>query len=178
MADAELHGLLAEFEGAEALRQAVVRMRTAGYRRMDAFSPYAVDGMGRALGLGWNWVPWMALAGGAGGVAIGYGLQYYLSVIDYPLNIGGRPLHSWPAFLPIAFETAILGAALAAVAGLLLFSGLPRLHHPVFNAPDFRRATQNGFFLLIEAADSRFDRQRTRRLLQAYGAQQVTDVEA
>jgi hypothetical protein len=176
MSDSELYGLLAEFEGHDQLQAGARSMRAAGYRRMDSFSPYAVEDMDTAVPMGFNWIPLMALAGGMAGGGIGYGLQYYMMVIDYPVNVGGRPLHSWPAFIPLAFETAILGAVLAAVVGLLLLSGLPRLHHPVFNAPDMRRATQDGFFLLIEAQDSRFEAHRTRRLLQAYGARKVTDV--
>lgn len=175
MAD-ERYGLLGEFEDPDVLTAAVRRMRAAGYRRLDAFSPYPVDGLAQALGRRWNWVPLLTVGGGLTGAVAGYLLQYWVSVIQYPLNVGGRPLHSWPAFIPITFETALLGAAGAAGLGMLALNRLPQPHHPLFNVPAFARVSQDGFFLLVEARDMLFDAQGTQRLLLGLGARRVHDV--
>ena len=126
-----------------------------GYRNVEAYAPFSVEGLAEALGFARNRVALITLLGGILGGAGIYFLQWYSAVIDYPINIGGRPLHSWPAFIPATFECTVLGAALAAFFGMLILNGLPRLHHPVFNAPDFDLATRNRFFLCIEAADGR-----------------------
>jgi|SRR5688500_17584758 hypothetical protein len=172
----ECYGLLGEFEDPDVLTAAARRLRAAGYRRLDAFSPYPVDGLAEALGQRRNWVPLLTLVGGLAGAAAGYFLQYWVAVIQYPMNVGGRPLHSWPAFIPITFETAILGAAAAAGLGMLALNRLPQPHHPLFNVPAFAHASQDGFFLLVEARDNLFDAQRTQRLLLGLGARRVHDV--
>lgn len=170
-----LYGLLAEFDDAEALLRAARAAYAAGYRRMDAYSPYPIEELAEALGFHENRLPLVVLAGGLAGAVGGYGLQVYLNVINYPINVGGRPLHSWPAFIPVTFETAILGAALAAIFGMLALNGLPMPYHPVFNIGRFLEATRDAFFLAIEAGDPRFDRHATRAFLLAQGAREVFD---
>lgn len=171
-----LYGLMAEFAGPDALLAASRRAYEAGHRRMDAYSPFPVDGLADALGHRGFRLPYVVLAGGVLGGLIGYGMQWYSAVIDYPLNVGGRPLHSWPAFIPITFEMGILVASLAAVVGMLALNGLPEPYHPVFSVPGFELATRNRFFLVIEAADPRFDREGTRRFLEDLGAGSVSEV--
>src|SRR5262245_36126374 len=146
-------GLLAEFETPDALLAAVRAARQAGYRRMDAYTPMPVEGLAEALGFHSTRLPWVIFLGGLGGCVGGYFMQYYAAALDYPLNIGGRPLNSWPAFLPVTFELTVLIAALAAVLGLLALNGLPMPYHPVFHVPRFALATQDRFFLLIAATD-------------------------
>jgi hypothetical protein len=168
-----LYGLLAEFETGDALVAATRAAHAAGYRRMDAYSPYPLEDLAEALGFRENRIPLVVGLGGVAGAVGGYGLQVFLNVINYPLNVGGRPLHSWPSFIPITFETTILGAALAAIFGLLALNGLPMPYHPVFNVQRFLDASRDAFFLAIEAADPRFDRQGTRDFLLAQGAREV-----
>jgi hypothetical protein len=172
----ELYGLLAEFDDPDLLARAARHLRRLGYRRVEAYSPYPLEELPEALGLGRTWIGLVVLVGGMLGGAAGYALQVYVSVVAYPLNVGGRPLHSWPAFVPVTFEMAILGAAAAAVLGMLFMNGLPRPHHPLFNVPDFARASQDGFFLAVEATDPRFDLRKTRVVLQAAGALSVSEV--
>jgi hypothetical protein len=162
----KLYGLLAEFATADALLAAANRMREAGYRQLEAYAPFAVDGLAEAVGFRRNRVPMITLLGGIAGGAGTYFLQWYAAVVDYPINVGGRPLHSWPSFLPPTFEITILGAALAAVFGMLIANGLPRLRHPLFEVPEFDLATRNRFFLLLPASDPAFDDAADRRLLQ------------
>jgi hypothetical protein len=172
-----LYGLLAEFNDAEALVEATRAAYAAGYRRMDAYSPYPIEELSEALGFHENRIPLVVLLGGLAGAVGGYGLQFYLNVIDYPLNVGERPLHSWPSFIPVTFETTILGAALAAILGMLALNGLPMPYHPVFNVQRFLEASRDAFFLAIEAGDPRFDRQATRAFLRSLpGARDVVDV--
>ena len=172
-----LYGLMAEFRTPGELVAAAHKARQAGYQKMDGYSPFPIEELAEALGFHYNRLPWLVLAGGITGAVVGYGLQYWTSVIAYPLNVGGRPLHSWPSFIPPTFETTILFAALAAVLGMLALNGLPMPHHPVFNAPRFALATRDAFFLCIEADDPRFDREQTRRFLESLGARQVSEVE-
>lgn len=160
-----LYGLLAEFSSAETLLAAVRRARENGCRQIDAYSPLPIEGMPEALRFTRNGVPALAFGGGLLGGLGTYFLQWYTAVHDYPLNIGGRPLHSWPAFIPATFELAVLGAALAAVLGMLLASGLPRLRHPLFDAPQFDLASRNRFFLLLPATDPTFHVGRSRQFL-------------
>jgi hypothetical protein len=172
------YGVIAEFENPTDVVAAARRAHDEGYRRMDAYSPYPIEALSEAVGHGRNWLPLIVLVGGIVGLVGGYGLQYYLSVINYPLNVGGKPLHSWPAFIPITFETTVLGAALAAIFGMLALNGLPEPYHPVFNAPNFALATRDRFFLVIESRDPKFDRARTSDFLRGLeGAREVTDVE-
>jgi hypothetical protein len=173
---APIYGVLAEFDTPDALVAAVRQARDAGYRKMDAYTPFPVEELTEALELGRTWVPSIVLVGGILGALLGYSLQYYISVIDYPINIGGRPLHSWPSFIPVAFETTILGAALSAVLGMLALNGLPMPYHPVFNAPRFALASRNRFFLCIESRDPKFDREETQRFLENLDPRGVSEV--
>lgn len=168
---------MAEFENSQDLVNAARQARAAGYRRMDAYTPFPVEGLAEALQLGSTRVPFIVLIGGIIGAVLGYGMQYYLSAVDYPLNIGGRPYHSWPAFIPVTFEMTILVAGLFAVLGMLALNGLPMPYHPVFNVPRFALATRDRFFLCIEATDPLFDREETRRFLERLLPRVVTEVE-
>src|SRR5437762_2688076 len=161
-----MYGLIAEFDNPEALVGAAHRAFAEGFRRMDAYSPFPVDGLAEAIGFHRTRVPLIVLIGGILGCAGGFWLQYWVSVIDYPINIGGRPLNSWPSFIPVTFELTILLAALAAVCGMLGLNGLPMPYHPLFNVPRFAQASRDRFFLCIEARDPRFDRETTRRFLE------------
>lgn len=171
-------GLLASFDGAEPLLGAVRELRARGYRCLDAYTPFPVEGLPQALGLRRSRMPLVMLAGGLVGGVGAYLLQWWTAVVDYPINVGGRPLHAWPAFIPVTFEMTILFAALAGVAALFLRCGLPRLHHPLFDIPDFTLATRNRFFLAIEAQDGCFDRHRTARTLRELGALRVMELPA
>lgn len=177
MTATRFYGLLAEFEAPEDLVSAAERAYADGYRHMDAHTPFPVHGLADAIGFHTNRVPLLVLIGGILGAGVGFFSQYWASVIDYPINVGGRPLNSWPAFIPITFEVTILVAALTAVLGMLALNGLPQPYHPVFNAPRFALATRDRFFLCIEAADPRFDPVATRAFLEGLGAKEVTDVE-
>ena len=160
-----IYGLLAEFRDADALVAAATKARDAGYARVDAYAPFSVPGLPEAVGFRRDNVALVTLIGGlVGGVGI-YFLQWYSAVIDYPIISGGRPLNSWPAFIPATFECTVLGAALFAFFGYLIMNGLPRLHHPIFNAREFDLATRNRFFLCVEANDPRFERAGTERFL-------------
>ncbi len=175
---APLYGLIAEFRSAEDLLRAARRAREEGYQELEAYAPYAVEGLAEAVGFKRNRVPAMVLAGGIVGGLGGYFLQWYSAVIDYPINVGGRPLHSWPSFIPATFELVILGAALAAVVGMLIANGLPRLRHPVFNAPDFEQATRNRFFLCLPARDPRFEAKGCKAFLRSLQPLSVAEVPA
>jgi hypothetical protein len=156
------HGWLTRFEGADALLLAVYELRGIGYTRLEAYTPHAVEGLADALGPVRNRIPLLVLLGGLFGGVGTLGLQYYSAVIDYPINVGGRPDASWPAFVPAALEMSILFAVLAGVVGLLAANGLPRLHHPLFDLPCFELASRDGFFLWLRADDPRFDAQQAR----------------
>lgn len=172
-----LYGIIAEFESAEELLHAAKRAREAGYTQMDAYSPFPVHGLSEAIGFEDHKLPWTVFFAGVVGAIAGFSLQYYISVVDYPLNIGGRPFLSWPSFIPVTFETTVLFAAFGAFIGMLAFNGLPQPYHPVFNAPRFERASQDRFFLCIEAKDPLFDRTKTRQFLENLGARLVSEVE-
>lgn len=172
----EIYGILAEYDDARALVRAARKAREAGYRRLDAYSPYPVQGLARAIGFRRTYLSTIVLGGGIAGGLIGFSMQYWITVVDYPLNVGGRPLNSWPAFMPVTFELTILVAAFAAVLGMLALNGLPRPHHPLFAMPNFHRASRDGFFLCIEARDQQFDASRVRQLLAATGAREISDV--
>jgi hypothetical protein len=177
MATTRLYGLLAEFDAPEDLVSAAERAYADGYRRLDAYTPFPVHGLAEAIGFHTNRLPLLVLIGGILGAGAGFFSQYWAAVIDYPLNVGGRPFNSWPAFVPITFEVTILVAALTAVLGMLALNGLPQPYHPVFNAPRFALATRDRFFLCIEATDPRFDPEATRMFMEGLGAKEVTDVE-
>jgi len=173
-----IYGLMAEFENSEDLLRAAQCAHDAGYRRMDAFSHFPVDGLADAVGFRSTRVPLICLIGGLIGCAGGFYLQYWPNVIGYPLNIGGKPYNSWPNFIPITFEMTILCAGLATVFGMLALNGLPTPYHPVFNTPSFELATRNRFFLCIKARDPKFDLQKTKEFMGTLKAREVTEIES
>jgi len=160
-------GLMAEFATADALLDAARAAHAAGYRQAEAYAPFPVDGLAEAVGFTGSRVPFFTFVGGAVGGIGGYLMQWYAAVVDFPENIGGRSLHSWPMFVPVTFETTILGAALAAFFGVLAANRLPRLAHPIFDAPDFDLASRNRFFLCLRCDDPAFDAARAAALLDA-----------
>jgi Alternative complex III, ActD subunit len=172
-----VYGLLAEFRDANELVGAAARAHEAGYRRLDAFTPFPVEGLAEIIGFHERKLPMLVLAGGIAGALTGFGLQYWVSVMAYPLNVGGRPLNSWPSFVPVTFEMTILFAAFTAVLGMLGLNGLPMPYHPVFNAPRFALASRDRFFLLIEARDPKFDGEATARFLRSLDASEVVELE-
>ncbi len=153
---ARLHGIVAAFDRPEALAEAVEAARRAGYTRLDAFSPFPLRNVAHALGEHPRALPWIAALAGLAGAAVQYGSQVWMNAVDYPLNVGGRPLHSWPAFIPATIIVAILWAGTAAILAFLFTAGLPRLSHPVFAVPGFERASEDRFFLMIGADDPLF----------------------
>lgn len=177
MKNPPIFGYLAEFTTPEALIEATHQAHEAGYRKMDAYTPYPIEEVGHALGARGTRLPYIVLAGGILGAIGGYMLQYYASVIDYPLNIGGRPFHSWPSFIPATFETTVLLAAFAAVLGMLGLNGLPQPYHPVFGVPGFEAASRDRFFLQIEARDPKFDLEETRKFLENFHPERVSEIE-
>jgi len=177
MARRAFYGLLAEFDSVEDLLDAVHKARDAGYRRMDAFTPLPVEGLAEAVGFERTRLPLLVLCGGIFGGLFGFGLQYYGSVYSFSLNVGGKPLNSWPAFVPITFEMTILFAALSCVFGLLALNGLPTPYHPVFNVASFALASRDKFFLCIKARDPMFDREKTKEFLKSLKAREVADIE-
>jgi hypothetical protein len=170
-------GLMAEFMTAEALVHAAHETHKAGYRRIDAYSPFPVEELHEALHIHSTRLPLVVLLGGIFGALAGYGMQYWMSVIDYPLNIGGKPYHSWPSFIPVTFETTVLFAAFAAVFGMLALNGLPMPYHPVFNVEAFEHASRDRFFLCIMADDPKFDGEKTRHFLESFHPQSIAVVE-
>ena len=160
-----LYGLLAEFPSADSLCAAARHVRAHGYTRVEAYSPFAIEGLDEIVGADKGWIAPLTLLGGLLGGAGTYFLQWYAAVVDYPIDIGGRPLHSWPAFIPATFEITILGAALAAVVTMLVANGLPRLHHPLFEVEEFELASRNRFFLCLPARDPVFAPGPARDLL-------------
>lgn len=172
-----LYGLMAEFDAAEQLIAAAERCRAEGYRYVNAYTPFPVEGLAEALGFRRSSVPLITLIGGVGGGVGGFFMQYWMAAISYPQNIGGRSLNSWPMFIPVTFELAVLGAAVFAVLGMLALNKLPMPHHPVFNVPRFALASNDRFFLCVEAKDPKFDRTSTEKLLVSLKAHDVCEVE-
>ena len=172
------YGLMAEFDTPTAIVAAARRAYAEGYRRMDTYTPFPVEGLAEELHFHRTRVPLIVLLGGLTGCLGGYFLQYWIMAIYWPVNVGGRPLNSWPMFIPVTFELTVLLAALSAVLGMLALNGLPHPYHPVFNVPRFSLASQDRFFLCIEASDPRFDRSATRCFLESLAPQEVTDVES
>ena len=171
-----LYGLMAEFEDTAQLLNATRRARDEGYQCMEAYTPFPVAGLSELLGVRGRRLPLIVLVGGIVGGGGGLLLQWYSAAIDYPWNVGGRPFASWPNFIPIAFETTILVAAVSAVLGMLWLNGLPEPYHPVFNVPQFATASHDRFFLVIEADDPHFDREATREFLLGLGSVSVAEV--
>lgn len=173
-----LYGIMAQFEEPEQLLEAAQRAYSAGYREMDAYTPLPIDGLAEAVGFKRNWVSTIVLFGGLFGATGGFGLLWWISVIAYPHNVGGRPFNSWPAYIPITFECTVLLASLSSVIGMLALNKLPQPYHPVFNVPSFsERASLDRFFLCIEAKDPKFNRDTTRAFLETLGAEEVSEVE-
>lgn len=171
-----LYGLMAEFDTPEQILDASRRASEAGFRKLDAYTPFPVEGLHEAIRFDTR-LPMIVLLGGLAGALSGIGLQFFCEVIDYPKNIGGRPLFSWPAFIPATYELTILFAAFAAVIGMLVLNGLPMPYHPVFNVPQFRLASKDKFFLVIESDDPKFDAGRTREFLESLNPGGVFEVE-
>jgi len=173
----ERYGLLAEFDSPQTLLDAAHAARHAGYTKTDAFSPMPIHGLAEALGFEESIIPKVVLGGGITGLIAGYSLEYWTQVIAYPLNIGGRPLHSWVAYIPPAYETTILFAALSCFGCLLFLCGFPRPYHPVFNAPRFSMATSDRFFLLVKTNDPKFSLEGTQAFLHGLRATEVVSVD-
>lgn len=171
-------GLMAEFDREDLLVEGAARIHAMGYTKLDGYTPFPVHGLSEAIGRKRSKLPLMVLAGGIMGGTAGYLMQWFSSVIHYPVNIGGRPYHSWVAFLPITFECTVLFAALTAVFGMLALNGLPQPYHPVFNVKAFERASGSGFFLVVESRDQKFDLEKTRRDLEAVSPHAIYEVPA
>jgi hypothetical protein len=171
-----LYGVVAEFNDPQTLLDAAVAVRERGYTSIDAFSPFPIHGLAEAIGFHKSRLSLIVLAMGVLGGAGGFFMQWYANVVAYPLNIGGKPLNSWPAWIPITFECTILLAALGAVFGMLALNGLPMPYHPVFNVRRFDSASRDKFFLVIQARDPRFQLEEARGFLQTLGPREVTDV--
>jgi hypothetical protein len=171
-----IYGLMAEFETPTALVAAARAAREKGYRKLDAYSPFPIEELTGALHLHYNKLPLIVLLGGIIGGLAGYLLQYYVTVVYFPINIAGRPLHSWPSYIVITFETTILFASISAVLGMLALCGLPMPYHPTFNVPRFALASRNRFFLCIESRDPLFDRARTIEFLETLEPREVSEV--
>ncbi|MDH3745765.1 MAG: DUF3341 domain-containing protein [Acidobacteriota bacterium] len=167
---------MAEFSSPAALIAACKATREAGYTKLDAYTPYPIEEVWEAIGHHRSKLPLIVLAGGLAGATAGFLLQYWASVIEYPLNIGGRPLNSWVAFIVPTFETTILFAAFSAVLGMFALNGLPRPYHPVFNVKNFSAASRDSYFLMIGTNDPQFDSEKTRSLLESLGAKEVSEV--
>lgn len=172
-----LYGLMAEFSSPAELVEATRETRSAGYREMDAYSPFPSDELVEALGAHHSKLPLVVLIGGLVGCFGGFGLQWWANEIAYPLNVGGRPLNSWPAFIPVTFEMTILVAGIVCVLGFFALCGLPQPYHPVFNVERFSAASRDRYFLCVEAEDPEFDLERTRDFLEGLGATEVSEVE-
>lgn len=172
-----LYGLMAEFDTPTEMVDAAEKIRDAGYTKTDAFSPFPIHEIDEALNIKRTILPQLVFLGGVTGLLLGLGLQYYTHVIEYPLIVGGRPHFSLPAFVPPAYEMTILLASFTAVFGMLFLNGLPKPYHPVFNVPRFNLATREKFFLVIEAADPKFDYEGTKSFMKSLKPQEVFDVE-
>ncbi len=172
-----LYGLIAEFNNEHEVVEAAKKVKSAGYTKTDAFSPFPMHAIDHALGIWDPRIKWFIFCGGLFGCIFGFSMQSYISAIDYPLNVGGRPMISWPQFIPVTFECTILGAALTAVFGMMALNGLPQLYHPVFSVPGFERASQDKFFLYIESKDPKFQLEATKKLLEELGPNAVSIVE-
>lgn len=168
------YGFVAEYETAEALVRAATKVYDEGYRRIDAYSPFPVHGLPEAIGFEDPRLQWTIFISGCIGALSGWFLQYWISVAAFPHNVGGRPLFSWPTWIPPTFECTVLFAAFGAVLGMLGFNKLPMPHHPVFSAPRFDRASQDSFFLSVEAKDPKYDETQTRALLESTGASNIS----
>lgn len=173
---AQSYGLMAEFDSAQALLDAANKARSEGYKKIDAYSPFPIEGMAEAIGFHKDRVALVVLIGGLIGLISAYSLQYWIAVITYPLNIDGKPYHSWPSFIVVTFELTILFAGISAVIGMLGLNGLPMPYHPVFNVPEFAKASDNKFFLVVFSSDPNYEPSRTRAFLEALAPRLVAEV--
>jgi hypothetical protein len=173
-----IYGILAEFDEPSEIVEAAEAAHAAGYRRMDAYTPFPVEGLSAAIGFERTRLPWIIFIGGLCGCIGGFAMQYWCAAVNYPVNVGGRPLNSWPMFIPVTFEVTILSAATAAVVGLFVLNGLPMPYHPVFNVPQFALASRNRFFLCIEARDPKFDVAKTREFFTTLNARGIYEVQS
>jgi hypothetical protein len=176
IANEEVYGLIAEFSEPEELLRATREAHARGYRIMEAYTPFPIEGLAEALGFHRNGMPAIVFLGGLFGGIGGFFMQWYSAVISFPIDVGGRPLNSWPSFIPITFEMTVLGAALAAVFGMLGVNGLPRPHHPVFNVASFALASRNRFFLCLQSRDPRFESESARRFLEEQHPRSISAV--
>lgn len=170
-----LWGLVGEFEKPEDLMKAAEAAKHKGFRKMDAYSPFPIHGLSESIGFRDNRVPWTVFIFGILGVTCGYSLEYYTAVIDYPMNVGGRPLNSVPAFIPVAYEATILCAAFSAAIGMFVYNKLPKPYHPIFNTKNFERCTQDRFFLAVEAEDPAYDAKVIEKVMKENGAVEVSE---
>ncbi|HEY1657547.1 MAG TPA: DUF3341 domain-containing protein [Candidatus Sulfotelmatobacter sp.] len=171
-----IYGLMAEFDTPQALMDAARKTHEAGYQKIDAYSPFPIEGLAEEIGFRRDEVPLVVLIGGIIGGSCGYLMQWWISAVDYPLNIGGKPPHSWPAFIVITFEMTILFAAIAAVFGMLALNGLPMPYHPVFNVPRFAMASKDRFFLIVFSSDPKYNPASTRKFLDGLSAVSISEV--
>ena len=172
------YGVMGEFDSAESIVNAARRVMSEGFTKVEAYTPVPVEELNDIIHKKRTILPTISLLGGLAGMATGFALQYWASVIEYPLNIGGRPYASWPAFVIPSYELTILFSALATAGGMIALNGLPQPYHPVFNAPRFSLASSDKFFLVVESVDARYDGNKTPRFLQEIGAKGVYDVPA
>lgn len=170
------YGVVAEFSEAHDVLNAANKAREAGYTIMEAYSPVPVHGLDEALGRQRSKLPWIVFAAGTAGCLGGFFMQYWMAVVDYPWNVGGRPPLSWPAFIPVTFELTILSSAIAAVFGMFGLNGLPRPHHPIFNTPNFDRSTTDHYFICIEAEDPEFDEDKVTAFLNDLNPEAVNTI--
>jgi hypothetical protein len=171
-----IYGMMAEFDTPAALIEAAKRTYRAGYKRIDAYTPFPIEGLAEEIGFHRDEVPLVVLIGGIVGGLTGYLMQYWMAAVAYPLNIGGKPYHSWPAFIVITFEMTILFAGISAVFGMLALNGLPMPYHPVFNVPRFTRASRDRFFLVVFSSDVNYDPAATRQFLESLDPRSVSEV--
>jgi hypothetical protein len=175
--ESNLYGLMAEFDNQTDLLEACANARDAGFKKMDAYTPLPIHGLTDALGWDSTLLQKIVLCGGITGCLAGFGLMYYITMISYPMNVGGKPLFSWPAYVPPTFEMTVLSSAFAAVFGMIAINGLPMPYHPVFNNPRFLMASSDRFFLCIEADDPKFNVETTRKFLEAQKTKEVVSVD-
>ena len=171
-----IYGLMAEFDSAQALVDAGRKTREAGYKKIDPYSPFPIEGLAEEIGMHFDEIPLTVLIGGIIGGCTGYLMQYWMAAVDYPLNIGGKPPHSWPAFIVITFEMTILFAGISAVLGMLAFNGLPMPYHPVFNVPRFAFASKDRFFLIVFSSDKKYNPVETRSFLETLAPRSISEV--
>jgi hypothetical protein len=171
-----IYGMMAEFDSATALVDAARKTHQAGYKKIDAYSPFPIEDLAEAIGFHHDEVPLVVLIGGLVGGLSGYLMQYWISAVDYPLNVGGRPYHSWPAFIVITFEMTILFAGISAVFGMLALNGLPMPYHPVFNVPRFSAASKDRFFLIVFSSDKKYHAADTRKFLEDLDPRSISEV--